>query len=117
MVKGWGLLVRAKVRQKTRNGTVTWIRPLSVITQGRCSVSQLIDILFSHMGRNHATPSPVSTSGPSACPQTRGSPPNLAEKGRAVRERYIIQKLSSSSRNRHLAMHRFPLLSIALVSA
>src|ERR1035437_3965076 len=57
-VKGWGLLLRAQSRQITRNGTVTWIRPLSVITRGGCSLSQFLDCLFSHIGRRHATPSP-----------------------------------------------------------
>src|ERR1039458_828332 len=117
MVKGWGLLVQAKVRQKTRNGTVTWIRPLSMITLGRCSVSQLVHALFSHMGRNRATPSPVSTSGPSVCPQTRGSPRTWLKKGARSGRGTLYKKSSPSSRNRHLAMQRFPLPSIALVSA
>ena len=60
MVKGWGLL-RTQVQLTTRNGTVTWIRPLSLITRGACSVSQFLDALFSHMGRNRATPGRNST--------------------------------------------------------
>src|SRR6185437_7932711 len=68
-VKGWGLLLRAQVRLSIRNGIVTRTRSLLLITQDRCSVSQSLDALFSHMGRNRATPGPDAPRSPSShCP-------------------------------------------------
>src|ERR1035437_4690298 len=70
-VKGWGLLLRAQSRQMAQiawNGTVTRIRPLSVITRGRRSLSQFLDVLFSHMGRRYATPDPTSAFRPRGVP-------------------------------------------------
>src|SRR6185312_2613485 len=88
-VKGWGLLLRAQVRLSIRNGTVTRIRSLLILTQGRCSVSQFLDALFSHMGRNRATPGQDPPSGPANCRPFAGDDYPSTE-GTQPRARYII---------------------------